>query len=219
MLPDWPWVQAFRSCIQDRGPELLRFEMELGAVDIAESVPELKEKPPGIQAPPTLEPEQARFRLFHCITTFLKTATRTQPLVIILDNLHWVDKPTLLLLDYLGHELDGSNLLVLGTYRDIDLSRQHPRVETLGELTRDQLFRRIVLGGLGREEVSRFIETVMGGEPAEAFVELAYSRSDENPPFVTELLRMLDQEGQLTVNGVADPQDWQSGFLMAFEKP
>ena len=76
--------------------------------------------------------------------------------------------------------------------------RQHPWVEVLGELTRDQCVRRIVLGGLVREDVSR---------------------TDENPLFVTELLRMLDQEGQLTVDGVADPQDWQSGFLMAFEKP
>ena len=68
-------------------------------------------------------PEQARFRLFDSITTFLKTASQRQPLVLVLDDLHWADQPTLMLLQFVARELGSSRLMVIGTYRDVKLSR------------------------------------------------------------------------------------------------
>ena len=65
--------------------------MGSGAADIAEIVPELLEKLPDLEPPPNLEPEQARFRLFSSIATFLKNAARTQPLLLVLDDLHWAE--------------------------------------------------------------------------------------------------------------------------------
>jgi eukaryotic-like serine/threonine-protein kinase len=62
--------------------------MRLGAADIAEIIPEVREKLPGLKPPSALEPEQARFRLFDSITTFLKNASQSQPLVLVLDDLH-----------------------------------------------------------------------------------------------------------------------------------
>ncbi len=145
MPPFWPWVQLIRTYLRDRDPEQLRNEMGEGAGDIAELVPDLKQRLPDVQSPPPLEsPEQARFRLFDSITTWLKNASQTQPLVLILDNLHWADKPSLLLLEFLGQELGDSRLLIIGTYRDVDLTRRHPLSETLGELTRARLFQRHV---------------------------------------------------------------------------
>jgi hypothetical protein len=73
-----------------------------------------------------LDPEQARFRLFDSLTTFLKRASAAQPLVLILDDLHCADNASLLLLQFLARELQSSGLLVVGTYRDVEVGPQHP---------------------------------------------------------------------------------------------
>ena len=101
--------------------------MGAGAADIAEIVSDVKTQLPGLQPPPQLDsPEQARFRLFDSITTFLRTASQRQPLVLMLDDLHWSDKPSLMLLQFLVRELANTRLLIIGTYRDVELNRQHP---------------------------------------------------------------------------------------------
>src|SRR5262245_6472844 len=113
----WPWVQAIRAYVHEREPTALRSEMGSAASDIAQMVSEVREKLPGLPAPPELDPEQARFRLFDGITTFLKNAGRGQPLVLVLDDLHWADKSSLLLLQFLAGELRDVRLLVVGTYQ------------------------------------------------------------------------------------------------------
>ena len=77
---------------------------------------DVREKLPDLPKPVALEdPESSRFRLFDAVTTFLKSASEGQPLVIVLDDLHWADTPTLVFLEFAAHELSGSRLLVLGT--------------------------------------------------------------------------------------------------------
>ena len=95
--PYWPWVQPIRSCIQQKDADRLASEMGDGAAAIAEVVPQVRVKLPDIEPPPALEPEQARFRLFDSITTFLKNAAQTQPLMLALEDLHWADRSSLLL--------------------------------------------------------------------------------------------------------------------------
>jgi tetratricopeptide (TPR) repeat protein len=199
--PYWPWVQAIRSYVRERDPQHLRSEMGAGAADIAEIVSDVKERLPDLKPPPTLEsPEQARFRLFDSITAFLKAASRQQPLVLVLDDLHWADKPSLLLLQFVARELAGGRLLLVGAYRDVELSRQHPLAETLGELTRSAGggFQRVLLRGLSEEDVGRFIELAAGITPPAGLVVAVYRQTEGNPLFVTEVVRLLVQEGSLT---------------------
>ena len=95
--PYWPWVQVIRSYVTEVPPDRLRSEMGAAASDIAEIVSEVRERLPDLQPSSSLEsPEQARFRLFDSITNFLKNASETQPSMIVLDNLHWADRPSLL---------------------------------------------------------------------------------------------------------------------------
>ncbi|MBI3303681.1 MAG: AAA family ATPase [Deltaproteobacteria bacterium] len=94
----WLWVQIVRSYVQHYSPDALAAEMGAGAADIAQVVSEVKERLPGLPGPPEIEPTQARFRFFDSLTTFLKNAGSRQPLVLILDDLHWADTPSLLLL-------------------------------------------------------------------------------------------------------------------------
>ncbi len=193
----WPWVQVIRSYVHDRDPQELASEMGPGAADIAQVVSEVRERLPGLPAPPALEPEQARFRLFDSITTFLKNAAKAQPLVLVLDDLHWADKPSLLLLQFLARELRGARLMVLGTYRDVEVRRQHPLAQTLGELNRENLSQRILLRGLTERDVARFIEITAGGTPPEALVEAVYRETEGNPFFVNEIVRLLVADGRL----------------------
>jgi len=199
MPPYWPWVQAIRSYVRERDPEELRSEMGAGAADIAEVVSDVKERLPDLRPPPQLEsPEQARFRLFDSITAFLKSASQKQPLVLVLDDLHWADQPSLLLLQFIARELGNSRLLLVGTYRDMELSRQHPLAETLGELTRERLFQRVLLRGLSQQDVGRFIEMAAGVDPPSGLAEAVHTQTEGNPLFVTEVVRLLVQEGELT---------------------
>ncbi|MFQ6027107.1 MAG: AAA family ATPase, partial [Dehalococcoidia bacterium] len=112
--PYWPWVQAIRSYLRELDTATLRRVMGSGAADIAEIVPEVREALPDLPPPLALEnPEQARFRLFDSITNFFRNATQETPLALFLDNLHWADKPTLLLLEFLATEIGRSRLLVV----------------------------------------------------------------------------------------------------------
>ncbi len=155
-----------------------------------------------------MEPEQARFRLFDSIAAFLKTASLRQPLVLVLDDLHWADQPSLMLLQFVARELGGARLLLIGTYRDMELSRQHPLAEALGELTRERLFQRVLLRGLTQEDVGRFIEMTSGNSAPHGLVEAVHPQTKGNPLFVTEVVRLLVQEGELNAEKVQESESW-----------
>ena len=193
----WPWLQIVRSYAETTAPDKLLSIMGPGAADIAQFVSELKERLPDLPPPPSLEPEQARFRLFDSVTTFLKNASKRQPLVVVLDDLHWADKPSLLLLQFLARDLKDSRILVVGTYRDMELGRQHPLSQTLAELSRRGLSARILLRGLAEQDVARFIEMTAGIKPDEKLVATVYQQTEGNPFFLNEIVRLLVVEGQL----------------------
>lgn len=206
--PYWPWVQAIRTYVRDRASDELRKEMGQGAVDIAELVSDVRDLFPEIPTPAVVEPEQARFKLFDSISTFLKNVSHQQPLMIVFDDLHWSDRPSLLLLNFIAKELRGSSLLLVGAYRDVELNRRHPLAQILGELTRERSFKRIALRGLSSEHIGRFMEVASGISPPRGLEEAVYGQTEGNPFFVTEVVQLLVQEGELTSNAINRPESW-----------
>ena len=207
--PYWPWVQAISSYVSDREPEKLRSEMGTGAPVIAEIVPEVHERLPDLEPAPQLQdPEQARFRLFNSITSFFKTASQNRPVVLILDDLHWAAGPSLMLLRFIARELSSMRLLLVGTDRDVELSRQHPLSETLAELTRQQSFQRLPLPGLSHDDVGRYIEVTAGITPPQGLVRSVHTQTEGNPLFVTEVVRLLVQEGELAPERLSARESW-----------
>ncbi len=202
----WPWVQAIRAYVAECDSDALRSEMGPGAADIAQMVSEVHAKLPGLTAPPAIEPDQARFRLFDSITTFLKNASRRQPLVLLLDDLHWADTASLLMLQFLVRDLTGARLVVLGTYRDVELGRQHPLAQTLAELAREQVGTRVLLRGLGEPEVARYIAMTAGSTPSDALVAAVFRETEGNPFFLSEVVRLLVADGRLQDTG--DTSTW-----------
>ena len=193
----WPWVQTVRSYVQERDPQTIMSEMGSAAAEIAQVVSEVRERLPGLPAAASGSADQARFRFFDGVTQFLKNASKAQPIVIVVDDLHWADKSSLLLLQFIARETRSSRLLIVGTYRDIEVGRQHPLSQTLAELNREQLAQRIVLRGINEDDVARFIYMTSGIEAPSALVQAVFKETEGNPFFVNEIVRLLVSEGRL----------------------
>ena len=150
-----------------------------------------------------LDSEEARFRLFDSVTSLLLAAARDRPIVIVLDDLHWADEPSLLLLRFAARELASSGLLILGTYRDVELGRHHPLARMLGEMSGIEGSGRIPLRGLSVAAVERYIEMTAGTPAPPGLANAVQEQTDGNPFFVGEVVRLLASEGKLSSGGSA----------------
>ena len=206
--PYWPWVQAIRAYVHERDAKELRSELGSAAAVIAEIVPDVRDALPGLEPPPEVGRDEARFRLLDSVATFLKAASRSRPLMLVLDDLHWADDASLGLLQFVARELGNARVLVVGTYRDVELNRQHPLAETLAELTRERLFTRVLLRGLTAEDIGHFISLTSGVEPPKGLVTAVHRETEGNPLFVTEVVRLLVQEGELTPETTRERESW-----------
>ena len=193
----WPWVQVVRGYVQASDPDVLREDMAAGAADIAQLVPAVHDRLPGLPTPLPSEPEAARFRLFESLAGFLRAAAARRPLVVVLDDLHWADGPSLALLRFVSGEVEPAGPLVVGIYRDDEVGRGHPLLATLADLTRGRPRHRLILGGLNRRDVASFVAVVAGVEPSPELATALHQRTDGNPFFVTEVVRLLAGQGRL----------------------
>jgi class 3 adenylate cyclase len=166
------------------------------------ALPELAEAAAGDGPAAQLDPEMARFRLFDAMTASLREAAADTGLVVVLDDLHWADRASLLLLEFVARELAGSRLLLVGTYRDVEVDRRHRLSGTLAELFRQPVTSCLTLGGLEQGQVGRFIANVAGIDPAADLVAALHGQTEGNPYFVSELVRLLAAEHRLEASGL-----------------
>jgi DNA-binding SARP family transcriptional activator len=193
----WPWVQSMRLYVRETPPELLRPQLGAGAAALATLLPELHELFPDVGEPLELESESARFRLFEAASDFLKRIAQTCPLVLVLDDLHAADEPSLLLLRFLARELGAGRMLVVGACRNVDPTPTHALTAALTELGRERVARTLALHGLSADDVRRFMELVSGEEPSDELVATIHEDTEGNPLFVGEIVRLLATEGHL----------------------
>jgi class 3 adenylate cyclase len=154
-----------------------------------------------VQPGPRGDPEEDRYRLFDGVASFLVNASQTTPLILVLDDLHWADRPTLLLLEHLARHLEGSRLLVVGTYRDVELDRRHRLSETLATLRRAPGFERVLLRGLGAEDVFHLFVAMAGGadigERGNQLAVAIHRETEGNPFFIESVLQHLTESGSV----------------------
>ncbi|HKE10553.1 MAG TPA: BTAD domain-containing putative transcriptional regulator [Myxococcota bacterium] len=193
----WPWVQSLRSLVDDVETARLRDHLSSGAFEVAQLLPELRGRFPELTEPLPVESEGARFRLFEAVTSFLRNAAKERPILLLLDDLHAADEPSLILLQFLARELADSRLLILAAYRDLDPTLREPLVDTLAELEREPQTRRIILSGLAKPEVAQYIELVSGQPPSDGVVAVIDEQAEGNPFFLGEIARLLMAEGEL----------------------
>ncbi len=186
-----------RTYVLDRNPENLRGELGTGAGDVARIVSEIRDRVE-VELRPASDPEDDRWRLLQAVAAFLRNASSTQPILLILEDLHWSDRGTLDLLVHLARNLQGARLLIVGTYRDVEVDRAHPLSSTLAELRRASSFGRVTLRGLTPDEVHRMMNNLAGQEVRWALAEAVYRQTEGNPLFIQEMLRYIVEEGMVT---------------------
>ncbi len=197
----WLWKQIGNAHAQFVPPADLA-----GSIDPSQ-VAELRRMFPALQGadvPANEDAGSAQFRLYDAFTAFLRAGSELAPLVLVLDDLHWADKPSLLLLEYLARELSHLRILVIATYRDTDLVRTHPLSEALASLNREAGFLRIPLRGLSREEVGAYIRATANTAPPPRLVARIYEETEGNPFFLSEVVNLMAQEGTLSDDSVSD---------------
>jgi DNA-binding CsgD family transcriptional regulator len=168
--PYWPWAQIFRATqasnqVRDAvlAPLLNPVQVDIGETD--------------------------RFRLFDAATQALMNAAANRPLLIVLDDIHRADEASLMLLRFIFPAVRNTPLMVLGSYRDTDITPIHPVTRVIGEIAGDASFDLIELAGFTRTETAEFICQAAGTAEAVKVTAL-YERTDGNPFFLTELLRL-----------------------------
>jgi len=186
--PYRPWQQILRGYLHKGDADQLVSEIGAGAAEIAELVPDVRSIMPELQPAQWVEADQARFRLFDSITAFLKNAANSQPMVLVIDDLHWADRSSLMLLEFLAREIRYSRLLFVGAYNGIGVVGEHPLAQTLGGLVREPHFQRVQLSGLTKAEVGEFVETTVGT------VEQVWRRTEGNALFIGEMMRLVTSD-------------------------
>ena len=188
----WPWVQAIRSYAEETDADTLRGALGSAAADVAQIVPSLRERFPDLQTTAPVGPEQSRFRFFDSVATFLQRAADREPLILILDDLHWADHDSMLLLGFVAPEIRRSRVLIVATYRELEMRRM-PRL--LSDVARAS--ERIPLRGLERVHVEDLINRAAPIRAEDSLVADLYRITEGNPFFLGEVIRMLVAEGRL----------------------
>ena len=198
--PFEPFAEALRHYASCVPVERLRAELGPLGGELTRMLPDLVARVPGLAAPVPADPETERHRLFEAVSDFLAEMSHTDPVILVLDDVHWADKPSLLLLRHVLRSGSPMRLLVLATYRDTDLDRTHPLAEVLADLRREAGVARLDLVGLDASEVTALMEATAGhdlDEPAIGLARAVQHETQGNPFFVGEVLRHLAESGAI----------------------
>jgi DNA-binding CsgD family transcriptional regulator len=199
---DWsppfaPWVEAIGGFVRSVPPERIRDSLGLsapqGASSLAQIVPDLGPLVADLPGLVALGPDEERLRLYDAVVRFLLRLAEQQPLVVVLDDLHWADRATLDLLRHVVYFAAHAPLLLLATYRDLELGPDHPLTALLPVLRREAGTAPIALKGLDADEVAQFLGVAGDGWNA-TLARTIYGETNGNPFFIEELLRHLVEE-------------------------
>ena len=197
-VPYQPFVAALRHYVAHTAADGLTARLGRHGGELVRLVPELGDLVGGLPDPLRSDPETERYRLFDAVASWLGALSAEAPVLLILDDLHWATKPTLLLLRHILRSPEPATVLLLGTFRDTELSRTHPLTELLADLRRSAGLERVSLPGLDTASVATFLERAVGHDLAEEGEQLARVVQEEtegNPFFVAEVLRHLTETG------------------------
>ena len=201
-------VEILEEMVRVVPPRDLRRLLGESGSEIARLVPELRRRFSDIPEPVELPPEQRRRYLFNAVLELFERVSRETPMVLLMDDLHWAAESSLLLLEHLAPHLEKLPLLILGTYRDVDLDVQKPFEKTLARLVRQKLAERYAIRRLAEPDVRDLLAALGGSDPPVALVSAIYRETEGNPFFVTEVFQHLSEEGVL----FDDDGEWKSGL-------
>jgi DNA-binding CsgD family transcriptional regulator/tetratricopeptide (TPR) repeat protein len=194
--PYWPWTQIVDACVERSSDATLRRIAGPAASRLGLLAPLVSERLRIPVAPPETTD---RFQLCGAVQALLRRASLHTPLVLVLEDIHWADENSLLLLEVVAQEIRDQRVLIVGTYRTDEV--RPALAQTIGELARLGV-RRIGLGGLSAAETGRLMTKVSGQRPRPEVVERIFARTGGNPFFVTEIARLESADGNAIPDNV-----------------
>jgi tetratricopeptide (TPR) repeat protein len=195
--PYSPFIEMLEQALATMPAELVREDLGEDASEVARMVPELRRRFPDIPEPLDLPPEQQRRYFFNGVAAFIRRASERFPLVLVLDDVHWADVPTLLLIEHMAELMPEMRVLGVGTYRDVELDLSRPLAVTLERMVRNRTVERLALRRFDASCVSTMLEALAGRTPPPAVVQVVFDETEGNPFFVMEVFRHLAEEGRL----------------------
>jgi len=195
--PYIPYIEMIQQTLRLGDPAALRAVFGDSAGELAKIVPELRRIYDDIPPPLELPPEQERMYLFNSFREFVERVSRAVPLLVVLDDLHWADDATLMLMQHVAQHQDQMAVLTVATYRDIELDAARPFALTLESLLRQRLAHRIALKPLPEAGVEAMLRALTGQSPPPVLVQAIYRETEGNPFFVEEVFQHLLEQGRL----------------------
>ena len=194
IFPYGPWVDLLRPRLDAMGGTELAAVVGGGASDLLRLLPELRQKLPSDGGPvPAFDPETERRLLFLAVAQVVARLARRRPLLLVLDDLHWADRSSLLLARHIARELHIGRVLIVGTFRDTELGPGHPLPGMIADVERDRSVSRVALGGMDDREIGQLIEAWHGTDVRHDTVQAIRAETEGNPFFVKQLVRHLEE--------------------------
>nr|WP_264010647.1 BTAD domain-containing putative transcriptional regulator [[Mycobacterium] manitobense] len=207
--PYQPFAEALRSLVPCLGPDRLR--RLRGVESLLPLVPGLVDALPDLAVPTRADADTERYALFDAVVGLLAAVSTDAPVVLVLDDLHWAAKPTLLLLRHVLRFGEHGRVHIVGTYRSTDLDRSHPLAAMLADLHRDGSADRLTLGGLDEDDVTAYVAEA--GYDDDELARALAAVTGGNPFFLIEALRHVDESG-----GRWDPSTLPQGVREAVSR-
>lgn len=188
--PYLPFIEALESFFAGESVEATRARLGDDASTLRELLARTTARLPEIARDGT---RIDRFALFQTVTELFARIAGDHGLLLVLEDLHWADKPSLLLLQHITRNLATSKVLIVASYRDVEVSRQHPLAAMLSDLRRERAVERVLLRGLDRDQVHALVAAI--GRSTDSFVDALSKQTEGNPLFVQEVLKHLVENG------------------------
>lgn len=222
-LPYQPFVEALGDYLRHDDAPRAGEDLDLELQDLGRLVPAARRLLPRAGEPTPGDLESERYRLFEAATSMLTHAAQTGPLVLIADDLQWADRPTLLLLRHVLRHPEATRIMVLATFRDMEVGPGHPLARLLSDLRRDVHCECIALAGLDYNETAALVAGRFARPVGDEFVGALRRQTDGNPLFIEEALRLLTDAGEQddledALQGIGVPESVAEVILRRLER-
>jgi len=200
-IPYQPLAEALEHLVDNASRDLLRRHVDEHGLAVARLAPSLGRRLGASMTSRSVPTEAERYVLFATIDCLLAAASaETGPLMLVLEDLHWADEPTVVLLRYILTSPRKASLAVIATLRPTDLDEAHPLIALLADMHREPHVSRVDLSGLSVENVRAFASALAGHEldsGERALADKLHMSTDGNPFFITEIVRALAEAGKI----------------------